>query len=389
MAPPSQRIRRMQRTLFAAGTVRVGPWSAAFGICLAVRAFVAPPAKADLPELDPCSQRSSVVRTTLVGDGGRVSFVVSVKPHDGPVTLTVDVEPSAAVTLPLSYLRVRVDGEFVEQRSLDSILHSGASRGTLRVDLDELGVGTHRVDVFASLRASTDLCFERLRQHTWLRLQMVSFIDAAFSGAKVDQCAAHMPAPNAKECASVPFRYVLDAPQVGRQFREYAKPVACVSTEVLAVSSRGGPRPTWQGEGGGVAQAPLLTRLSDVGYPKGWTAVGVGSHHVQWVWDRHPDYAFSRAPETHLRLRSHLSSFLLNRSKVHLLINGVSVGIWNVPGRRGTTELRARLPESLWREPTWHVELRLHIVQDRDGDCRRPGHAWITLDRDTVMTMYP
>lgn len=132
--------------------------------------------------------------------------------------------------------------------------------------------------------------------------------------------------------------------------------------------------------------------LAEAGFPRGWTARGEGVHVLRISWNRPAPWTLRRWPE--IRLRARMPSEVLDpdRSRAVMRVNGVPLGSWRlgeVDAGALERRLAARVPEDVWADENWQIELEVTLRgRNDDTTCREDERGlWLSVLGDSELVV--
>lgn len=125
--------------------------------------------------------------------------------------------------------------------------------------------------------------------------------------------------------------------------------------------------------------------LTTIGMRQGWTARGPGRHQLKWVWNRPPSWNIAKGAGVELVMQSTDADYLDPDSGITVTVNGRPLATWRLNEHVNSSNpqtLRVRVPESLWEEPAWVVDVDVFLVPSDDEACESEtlGGVWLSLD---------
>ncbi len=119
--------------------------------------------------------------------------------------------------------------------------------------------------------------------------------------------------------------------------------------------------------------------------PRGWTAIGTGTHKLRQVWV--PPVALSLQADVRLHLAARVSqaSQIDNqRSSISLRINDQPIATYSLADWKATHAI-VRIPAGLWRSKVWVMDFEVRLIQTVAPRCSPAVQEdyWVTIDPET------
>ncbi len=395
-----------------------------FTVALALFLMLSP----RLASADEVAIKLRAVEGTLRGGSPTVEAIVALEPPErrrSAPTLTFDVARSSLLDVDASTVSVEVDGESRMSSRLSDL------GSPVTVQLRDVPAGFHRVRIRAHLEVRGDPCLQRFAREAWIRIRRArlryerdpapaaSTVAAFLREAEGEEISVEI--EGSTEDAFVPWHeadalvrsrgavprnddHGTERAIVGRVSRlraddavqsivevedgtllVRARTSAALANAFFALRERAaddcGSRcslthyrataaPAESSE-----QGTTMLTLEDVGYPAGFTARGEGDHVLRFGWTRPANVRVARWPQLDVILRG---ARFGDESHVLLSVGGRPLTTFDLREAEDgeETRLSARVPEELFDEPTWPVEVTLKLRRESAETCEQDD-GWI------------
>jgi hypothetical protein len=130
---------------------------------------------------------------------------------------------------------------------------------------------------------------------------------------------------------------------------------------------------------------PLLWKMMDGDQPRGWSAVGAGSHKLRQVWIRPSALQLQADVQLHLAARfSQANQVDAARSSISLKINDQPLATYSLAEWKAG-HAKIRIPASLWRSSVWVMDFEVRMVPQATQRCSYliQDDLWVAIDPET------
>lgn len=129
-----------------------------------------------------------------------------------------------------------------------------------------------------------------------------------------------------------------------------------------------------------------VVRLDDLGFARGWRAAGEGRHVLRFGWDRPADWRPTEWPRVEMAVRVPATGIDVERSRATLSVNDIPLATWALEA--GEARWRGRVPEAVWTEGRWEVELAVTLRTHEDEGCHdEDDDLWVHVDGSSSLTV--
>jgi Bacterial cellulose synthase subunit len=119
--------------------------------------------------------------------------------------------------------------------------------------------------------------------------------------------------------------------------------------------------------------------------PRGWTAIGTGTHKLRQVWVPSLALTLQADVQLHLAARVSKASQIDNqRSSISLRINDQPIATYSLVDWKATQAI-VRIPAGLWRSKVWVMDFEVRLIQTAAPRCSPAIQEdyWATIDPET------
>jgi len=123
-----------------------------------------------------------------------------------------------------------------------------------------------------------------------------------------------------------------------------------------------------------------------MGYERGWTADGVGTHYLDLTWHRPVSWGVRGWPELALFIRTPAAQAVNSKTSfLTVFLNESPIATWELRTLKVQDVVRVRIPRVAWGDKFWSFRIRVTMYPREHVPCGvlDTGSPWLTIDPES------